>query len=186
MCPSVWFGRRGFHIRENTPFQSITFGLGNITASHCNPRGLGVEAVSISSPPSFKGFLWLIPRRASDHLETTLSHLFLPHLFYVRHNFLLVHTLFSHFFFLPLIVHLWHSIPTLSVPCTSSELSPWGPPPSRWAICSEAQVQSYQRGTGPCSQRHDVSLRGSWGAILCLSNTEVGLLTVVPTLPVGF
>lgn len=25
--------------------------------------------------------------------------LLLPHLFYVRHNFLLVHTLFSHFFF---------------------------------------------------------------------------------------
>lgn len=74
--------------------------------------------------------------------------------------------------------------PSRSVPCTSSsELSPWGPPPSRWAICAEAQVQSYQRGTGPCSQRHDLSLRGSGGAALCPSNTEVCLLTVVPTVP---
>lgn len=117
--------------------------------------------------------------------------LLLPHLFYVRHNFLLVRTLFSHFFFFFSPSHCssvaLHSDPLIlfPVPLLLNSL-PGDPPPSRRAICSEAQVQSYQRGTGPCSQRHDLSLRGSWGAILCPSNTEAGLLPVVPALPVGF
>lgn len=66
------------------------------------------------------------------------------------------------FFFLSLFICGTPLRPSCSVLCTSSsELSPWGHPPSRRAIRSEAQVQSYQRGAGPCSQRHDLSLRGS-------------------------
>lgn len=89
-------------------------------------------------------------------------HLLFSRLFSIRHNFLLVHALFSHFFFsLSLLICGTPFRPSHSVPCTSSELSLWGHPPSRRAIRSEAQVQGYQRGAGPCSQRHDLSLRGS-------------------------
>lgn len=88
----------------------------------------------------------------------------------MEHNFLLVCALFAHIFFFFLLRFICGTPfrPLPSVPCTSSsELSPRGPPPSRWVIRSEAQVQSYQRGTGPRSQRHDLSLRGSQVAALC-------------------
>lgn len=88
-------------------------------------------------------------------------HLLFSYLFSIRHNFLLVHALFSHFFS----PFHWSSVARHS---DSGILSPvpllnslWGHPPSRRAIRSEAQVQGYQRGAGPCSQRHDFSLRGS-------------------------
>lgn len=150
-------------------------------------NNLGCRSCVHFEPHSVKGSLWLIPQSLKSLRNHSID-LWLLHLFYIGRNFL-VHALFSHFFFpfLSLFIYGTPFRPSRSVPCTSSsELSPWGPPPSRRAIRSEAQVQSYQRGTGPCSQRHDLSLRGSWGATLCPSNTEVGLLTVMPTLPVGF
>lgn len=54
-------------------------------------------------------------------------------LFSIHHNFLLVHALFSHFFFfLSLLACGTPFRPSHSVPGTSSsELSPWGRPPSR-------------------------------------------------------
>lgn len=143
---------------------------------------MGLEAVSISSPHSFKGSLRPTPCREPlrNHCidllflvcwaeDTTFFQFMLCFLTFVP--------------FLSLFICGTPLRPSRSVPRTSSELSPWGPPPSRRAIRSEAQVQSYQRGTGPCSQRHDLSLRGSWGATLCPSNMEVCLLTVVPTFP---
>lgn len=76
-----------------------------------------------------------------------------------------------------------HSDPRVLSPVPLLPNSPWGPPPSRRVVRSEAQVQGYQRRARPCSQRHDLSLSGSRGAALCPSNTDVCLLTVVPTFP---
>lgn len=76
-----------------------------------------------------------------------------------------------------------HSDPRVLSPVPLLPNSPRGPPPSRRVVRSEAQVQGYQRRARPCSQRHDLSLRRSRGAALCPSNTDVCLLTVVPTFP---
>lgn len=74
VCPSVWFGKWGFHIRQNAPIPKYDLWTG---WHHWKSNNLGWEIGGEKLSPFSvatlsKVSLWLIPCRASLHLEITL------------------------------------------------------------------------------------------------------------------